>query len=201
MKNGKTSSSAKAAPKLVPSAAEAKLSSEKRETACASGPDKSAKSYSKEAAEICALLRPDLLEDMDACAEFVDGVKGIIGPGSFVKHTPEYRRAALLTMMQKRRFWLPSPWSLIKRIPRLPRGWRGLWLLKLTPWPRKLKDLESELAALKGSNVSAPTSLQLETARQEITNLKARLDAVLSSLGQWSPGLPSWRRISSWAAR
>ena len=71
MKNGKTSSSAKAAPKLVPSADEAKLSSEKREIACASGPDKSAKSNSKEAAEICVLLRPDLLEDMDVCAEFV----------------------------------------------------------------------------------------------------------------------------------
>ena len=47
MKNGKTSSSAKVAPKLVISAAEAKSSSEKRETACASGPDKSAKSNSK----------------------------------------------------------------------------------------------------------------------------------------------------------
>ena len=42
---------------------------------------------------------------------------------------------------------------------------------------KKVKNLESELAALKGSNVSAPTSLQLETARHEIANLKARLDA------------------------
>ena len=38
--------------------------------------------------------------------------------------------------------------------------------------------MESELAALKGSNISAPTSLQLETARQEIADLKARLDAI-----------------------
>ena len=101
MKNGTTSSSAKVAPNPIPPAAETKLPSERGETACANGPGKSAKSNSKEAAEICALLRPDLLEDMDACAKFVDGVKGIIGPGSFVKHTPEYRRAALLTMMQK----------------------------------------------------------------------------------------------------
>ena len=63
----------------------------------------------------------------------------------------------------------------------------------------KVKSLESELAALKRSNVSAPTSLQLETARQEIANLRTRLDTNLSSLGRWSPGLLSWRRISSWA--
>ena len=37
--------------------------------------------------------------------------------------------------------------------------------------------MESELAALKRSNASAPTSLQLETACHEIANLKARLDA------------------------
>ena len=41
----------------------------------------------------------------------------------------------------------------------------------------KVKNLESELAALKVSNVYAPTSLQLETARHEIAYLKARLDA------------------------
>ena len=38
--------------------------------------------------------------------------------------------------------------------------------------------MESELVVLKGSNISAPTSLQLETARQEIVDLKTRLDAI-----------------------
>ncbi|KAM1680317.1 hypothetical protein ACFX2K_038008 [Malus domestica] len=42
----------------------------------------------------------------------------------------------------------------------------------------KIKKLESELATLKESNTSAPTSLQLEAARQEIMNLKTRLDAI-----------------------
>ena len=75
VKSGTTSSSAKVAPNLVPLAAETKLPSEGGETTCANGPGKSAKSNSKEIAGICALLRPDLLEDMDACAKFVDGVK------------------------------------------------------------------------------------------------------------------------------
>ncbi|KAM1987941.1 hypothetical protein ACFX15_035135 [Malus domestica] len=42
----------------------------------------------------------------------------------------------------------------------------------------KIKKLESELAALKESNTSAPTSLQLEAAHQEIMDLKTRLDAI-----------------------
>ena len=42
----------------------------------------------------------------------------------------------------------------------------------------KVKKLEYDLAALKGSNISAFTSLQLETARQEIVDLKTRLDTI-----------------------
>ncbi|KAM2993293.1 hypothetical protein FF2_045413 [Malus domestica] len=38
--------------------------------------------------------------------------------------------------------------------------------------------VDSKLFALKGSNISAPTSLQLETARQKIVDLKTRLDAI-----------------------
>ncbi|KAM1218842.1 hypothetical protein ACFX2G_046991 [Malus domestica] len=38
--------------------------------------------------------------------------------------------------------------------------------------------VDSKLFALKGSNISAPTSLQLKTARQKIVDLKTRLDAI-----------------------
>ena len=61
--------------------------------------DKSTKPVYGEAAEICALLKPDLLKDMDAYSKFVDGVKGIVCPSSFVKHTTEYRRTDLHAMM------------------------------------------------------------------------------------------------------
>ena len=164
MKSGKTPSPAKVAPKLVHSAAETKLPSEKRETACASGRDKSAKSNSREAAEICALLKPDLLEDMDACAKFVDGVKGIIGPGSFVKHTSEYRRAALLTMMQKTAILAAESMVLDQEDTKAAKEVARSMAAEAYSSAEKVKKLESELAALKGSNISAPTSLQLETA-------------------------------------
>ncbi|KAM2125104.1 hypothetical protein ACFX1Q_015620 [Malus domestica] len=42
----------------------------------------------------------------------------------------------------------------------------------------KIKRLDFELVALKWYNISAPTSLQLETARQDIVDLKTKLDAI-----------------------
>ncbi|KAM1001897.1 hypothetical protein ACFX2C_002384 [Malus domestica] len=48
-----------------------------------------------EAVEICVLLRPNMLKDMDVCAKFVDGIKRVVGPSSFAKHTTEYRMIAL----------------------------------------------------------------------------------------------------------
>ena len=39
----------------------------------------------------------------------------------------------------------------------------------------KIKRLDSELVALNGSNISTLTSLQLETARHEIVDLKTSL--------------------------
>ena len=177
MKSGRTPLPAKVAPKLVPSTAETKLPSERRETACASSRDKAAKPNSKEVAEICALLKPDLLEDMDACANFVDGIKGVIGPGFFVKHTPEYRRAALLTMMQKTTILAAESMVHDQEDTKAAKEMARSMAAEAYSSTEKVKKLESELAALKRSNIAAPTSLQLETARQEITNLKARLDA------------------------
>ncbi|KAM2411598.1 hypothetical protein ACFXTH_029938 [Malus domestica] len=45
-------------------------------------------------------------------------------------------------------------------------------------YAERIRKLESELIALKWSNISAPTSLKLETACQEIVDLKTRLDAI-----------------------
>ncbi|KAM2692734.1 hypothetical protein EV2_006993 [Malus domestica] len=42
----------------------------------------------------------------------------------------------------------------------------------------KVKKLESELTALKGSNISTLTSVQLEIAPQKIMDLKTRLDVI-----------------------
>ncbi|KAM1610083.1 hypothetical protein ACFXTI_021865 [Malus domestica] len=43
---------------------------------------------------------------------------------------------------------------------------------------KEIKRSDSVLVALKGSNIFAPTSLQLKTAHQEIVNLKTRLDVI-----------------------
>ncbi|KAM2140896.1 hypothetical protein ACFX1Q_007240 [Malus domestica] len=70
-----------------------------KETASASSHEKFTKSIYGEIADICALLKLDMLEDMDVCAKFIDGVKGVVGPSSFAKHTTWYRMTALLAMM------------------------------------------------------------------------------------------------------
>ncbi|XP_050156211.1 uncharacterized protein LOC126630102 [Malus sylvestris] len=77
---------AKVAPKYVPSAAEVDSFAKKKDTACAGSREKSTKYVFREATKICSLLKPDLLEDMDVFTKFVDSVKGVVGPNSFVKH-------------------------------------------------------------------------------------------------------------------
>ncbi|KAM2352227.1 hypothetical protein ACFXTH_006933 [Malus domestica] len=99
MKNDKVPLLIKVASKPIPSAVKTDLFVEKNETARAGSREKSTKSVSGEVTEICAFFKPDLLEDMDVCAKFVDGVKRVVGPSSFAKYTTEYRRTALLAMM------------------------------------------------------------------------------------------------------
>ncbi|KAM1426507.1 hypothetical protein ACFXTO_019181 [Malus domestica] len=85
MKSDKVDSVTKVVPKLIPLTTETYSLVEKKKTA--------------HAAEICALLKPSLLKDMNSCAKFVDGVKGVICLSSFAKHTTENRMTTLLAMM------------------------------------------------------------------------------------------------------
>ncbi|XP_050125622.1 uncharacterized protein LOC126602809 [Malus sylvestris] len=101
MKSDKVPLPAKVAQKPASSLAATNSSADKKETGHLSRLEESTKAVFREAAEICVLLKPDLLEDMDLCAKFVDGVKEIVGLSLFAKHTPEYRKTALLAMMQK----------------------------------------------------------------------------------------------------
>ncbi|KAM1807244.1 hypothetical protein ACFX11_030289 [Malus domestica] len=99
MKSDKVSMPVKVVPKPASSVAATNSFAEKEETVRSGKLDESTKAVSGEVAEICVLLKPDLLEDMDICAKFVDGVKKIIGPSLFAKHTSEYRKTVLLAMM------------------------------------------------------------------------------------------------------
>ncbi|KAB2608933.1 hypothetical protein D8674_012101 [Pyrus ussuriensis x Pyrus communis] len=140
IKSEKVPLPAKVAPKLIPSAVKTDSFTEKKETARAGNHEKSTKSAFREVAEICVLLKPDLLKDIDVCAKFVDGVKGVVGPSSFVKHMTRYKRIVLLAMMQK---------TMI---------------------------LEAESMLLDQEDTKA--AKKLETACQEIVDLKTMLDAI-----------------------
>ena len=80
IKSNKMDYVAKVAPRPTSSATETDSHVGKEETACVGSCEKSTMPASREADEICVLLKPDLLEDMDACAKFVDGVKKVCLP-------------------------------------------------------------------------------------------------------------------------
>ena len=76
MKNDKVDSATKVAPRPTPPVAETDSPVGKMKTARVVSCEKSTKQASMEAAEICALLKPNLLEDINACAKFIDDVRG-----------------------------------------------------------------------------------------------------------------------------
>ncbi|KAM1461310.1 hypothetical protein ACFX11_045681 [Malus domestica] len=178
MKSDKVSMPAKMVPKPASSAAAPNSSTDKKETVRSGKLGESTKAVSGEFAEVCALLKPDLLEDMDTCAKFVDGVREIVGPSLFAKHTSEYRKAALLSMMQKTTLLAAESMFLDQDDTKAAKEMARTMAAEAYSSVEKINKLESELAVLKGSNIPAPTSLQLEAARQEIMDLKTRLDAI-----------------------
>ncbi|KAB2600330.1 hypothetical protein D8674_010601 [Pyrus ussuriensis x Pyrus communis] len=80
MKSDKVDPTTKVEPRPTPLASETSSPTEKEETAHVS-------SY--------------LPKDMDTCANLADGVRWVICPSSFAKHTTQYRRTTLLAMKQK----------------------------------------------------------------------------------------------------
>ena len=87
MKSDKVDSAAKVVPRPIPLAAEIGSPTEKEKTVRIGSCEKSTNPVSMESTEIYALLKPDLLEDMDACSKLVDDVKGVVCLSSFAKHT------------------------------------------------------------------------------------------------------------------
>ena len=68
IKSNGMDSVAKVAPKPTSSATKTDSPAGKEETLCAGSCEKSTEPASREVDEICVLLEPDLLVDMDACA-------------------------------------------------------------------------------------------------------------------------------------
>ncbi|KAM1444897.1 hypothetical protein ACFX2I_040990 [Malus domestica] len=158
MKSDKVDSAAKVTQRPTP------LTAEKDETARVDSCEKSTKLVYGEATEIHALLKPDLLKDMDPYVKFIDGIKGVVCPSSFMKHTTQYKRTALLAMMQKTKILVGESMFLDQKDTKATK--------------EMAKNMAIEAYSFKRSNISAPTSLQLKIARQEIVDLKTRLDVI-----------------------
>ena len=124
------------------------------------------------------IFKPYLLEDIDACAKLVDGVRWVICLSSFAKHTTQYKMIALFSMMQKTAILAAESMLIDQQDTKVAKEMIKTMAAETYSFVEKIKKLESELVNLKGSNISAPTSLQLETACQEIVDLKTRLDAI-----------------------
>ncbi|KAM2408922.1 hypothetical protein ACFX1X_027890 [Malus domestica] len=102
MKSRMVDSAAKVAPGPVPPSAKTNSSAEKGKSTCIGTCERSTESKAEEFPDVCALLKADLLEDLDACTKFVDSVgKVIVCSNSFTKHPAYSRRSSPITTMHK----------------------------------------------------------------------------------------------------
>ncbi|KAB2609008.1 methyltransferase PMT18 [Pyrus ussuriensis x Pyrus communis] len=140
MKSDKVDSATKVAPRPTPFAAE---------TARVGSYEKSTKPASREATEIFALFKLNLLEDMNACAKFVDDVRKIVCPSSFVKHTAEYMKTDLLAMMEKMAILAAESMSLNQEDTKVAKEVVKAVAAKAYSSTKKIKRLESEFDELQ----------------------------------------------------
>ncbi|KAM2855154.1 hypothetical protein FF1_025509 [Malus domestica] len=163
MKSDKVDSTTKVAPQPTPLTAETDSPVEKNEIAHVDSCEKFAKSVFGEVVEIWEFLKLNMLEDMDACAKFVDGVRWVVFPSSFAKHTAILATESML---------------LDQEDTKAANGVAKTMVAEAYSSTEKIKRLESELTALKKSNISALTSLRLKTVCQKIVDLNTRLYAI-----------------------
>ncbi|KAM1396579.1 hypothetical protein ACFX2I_014257 [Malus domestica] len=203
MKSDKVDSTAKVVPRPIHHAVENGLPAEKDEAARVGSCQKSTKPVST-SVEICTLLKLHLLEDMDACAKLVDGVRRVVCPSSFAKHTTQYRRIALLAIMQKTMILTAESMILDQEDTKAAKDMTMTMAGKAYSSAEKIKKLDAKIVALKGSDISAPTYFPLETTRQEIVDLKNRLDAIQvkyesaeKEIGCYIPQIQDLKRATS----
>lgn len=101
MKIMKVDSASRVVPGLVHPATGVDSIVEKEKSAHRSSCQRSTKDAFEEFAEIYALLKLDLLEHLEACTKFVDGIGKVVNLGSFAKSTVHSCQSSLLVTMQK----------------------------------------------------------------------------------------------------
>ncbi|KAB2603643.1 S ribonuclease [Pyrus ussuriensis x Pyrus communis] len=180
IKSGKVDSAAKVAPRPVPHFAMTDLSAEKVRSASMCSYERFTESEAGKFPEVYTLLlKVDLLEDVDACAKFVDSVgKVVIYSNSFAKRPTYSRRSSLIAIMHKALILAPESMRIDQDAIKCAKEVEMVLMAQLRSVVEKIEELEFELAVLKGYDVSAPTYLQLEIAHQEVAHLKAKLSAI-----------------------
>lgn len=151
---------------------------EKEKSAHRSSCERSTKVASGEFAKICTLLKPDLLEDLEACAKFVDGIGKVVNSSSFAKNTVYSCRSSLLIMMQKTMALAAESMCVNQDEAKAAMEMELLMVAKARLVVEKMKELESKLAVLKWSDVSTFIFLQLETTYLKVVDLKAKLNLI-----------------------
>ncbi|KAM1003362.1 hypothetical protein ACFX2C_003694 [Malus domestica] len=119
--------------------------------------EKSIESQAGEFPEVCALLKADLLEDVDAYTMFVDNVRKIvIRSNSFVKRTVYLRMSSLIAIMHKTLILATKSMCIDQDAVKCDKEAEVALVAQLRLGVEKIEKLESEFIVLKGFDVFAP---------------------------------------------
>ena len=175
MKSGKVDSAAKVELGPIPHFAVIDSSAKKGKSARMDSCERYTKSEAEKFLEVYALLKAYLLEDIVTCAMFIDSVgKVVVRSYSLAKHLAYSMRSSLIATMHKTLILVGESMRIDQDAVKCPKEAEVALVAQLRSAAEKIEKLESELAILKGSDVSAPTSVQLEIAHQEVIDLKTR---------------------------
>ncbi|KAM1602848.1 hypothetical protein ACFX1Z_029518 [Malus domestica] len=169
MKSRKVNSADKVAPRHVPHSVVTDSSAENGKSAHIGSCEISTESEVREFPEVCALLKADLLEDVDACAKFVDSFgKVIIRSDSFAKRPAYSRRSSLIATMHKTLILEAKSMRVDQDAVKYAKEVEVALVAQLCSAVENTEKFISALVVLKMFNVFAPTFLQLEIAHQEL---------------------------------
>ncbi|KAM2339397.1 hypothetical protein ACFX1X_018982 [Malus domestica] len=179
MKSEKVDSIAKVASGPIPSTIVIDSSTKKGKFARTGNCERSTEFEAGAFLEVCTLLKANLLEDVNAYAKFVDNVGKVVIRSNSLTYS---MRSSLIATMHKTLILAAEFMHIDQDAIKCAKEAEVALVAQLRSVAEKIEKLESKLAILNGSDVSTPTSLQLEIAYQEVTHLNARLIATQKML-------------------
>ncbi|KAM3011228.1 hypothetical protein FF2_029958 [Malus domestica] len=174
MKGEKVDSTAKVVPGPVPPSVVIDSSAKKLMSVRMGSCERSIDYEAGEFLEVCALLKVDLLEDVDVCIKFVDSVgKVVISSDFFAKHIAYSIKSFLIATMHKTLILATESIRIDQDAVKCAKKVKVVLTAQIHLATETIKKLKSELAILKGYDVSTLTSMQLETTHEVVAHLKA----------------------------